>query len=239
MQGRPFEEKLPYNFSTGGEREGFNGRSPGRQEKEERGKGGHFGKSRDSENTDPEFNAKSDGPTGADAKADADLNAEEAKAPEEKSLEQRVQELEQENEELQNRLLRLQADFDNYRKRMRSEMSEVQERANVELLQKILPVLDNLKRAALAAEETAEEGSIKEGVQMITKQLEDLLEKEGVTPIECEGQPFDPTCHDAVVQEPSDDHPPNTVLEELQKGYRLKDKVLRPSIVKVSSEEGG
>lgn len=150
-------------------------------------------------------------------------------------LKQKIQQLEQEKEELINRLLRLQADFDNYRKRVRAEMEELESYANFNLIRKLLPVLDNMERACAVSGECSE--GILEGVQMILRQFKEILKKEGVVPIECEGEPFDPSCHEAVMKEKREDVPPNTIVEELQKGYRMKDKILRASMVKVSSEE--
>ncbi len=150
------------------------------------------------------------------------------------ALQQRVQALEQENEELKNRLLRLQADFDNYRKRQRVEKEDLVLHANLDLIQRLLPVIDNLDRACSAGGDNTE--SVVKGIQMINRQLKEILQKEGLQPIECQGEPFDPHCHEAVMVEKSSAYPPNTVLEELQKGYRMRDKVLRPSTVKVSGE---
>ncbi len=150
----------------------------------------------------------------------------------EEDLSDELLRLQQENEELKNRLVRLQADFENYRKRVRAEKEELVEYANCELIKKILPVIDNMERACSASQQGAE--GLIEGLEMITKQLREILEKEGLEPIECQGKPFDPPCHEAVMQEESPDHPPGTVIEELQKGYRMKDRVLRPSMVKVS-----
>ncbi len=150
-------------------------------------------------------------------------------------LQQKLQQLEQEKEELKNRLMRLQADFDNYRKRVRAEKEDLEQHANYRLVQRLLPVIDNLERACSASGERPE--NIVEGIQLISRQLHEILEKEGVTPIKCEGKPFDPNCHEAVMVEESSEHPPNTVLDELQKGYRMKDKVLRASMVKVSSDQ--
>ncbi len=146
-----------------------------------------------------------------------------------------IRKLQEENEELKNRLLRLQADFDNYRKRAKAEKEEHIEYANQELIKKLLPVLDNMDRAC-SSSEGSEEG-IKAGLEKIAKQLKEVLEKEGLATIECEGEPFDPNCHEAVMCEEDSEHPSNTVVQELQKGYMMKDKVLRPSMVKVAVDE--
>ncbi|NLX91945.1 MAG: nucleotide exchange factor GrpE [Firmicutes bacterium] len=159
---------------------------------------------------------------------------EEAKVPTEAELQSRIEELEREKQELMGRLLRLQADFDNYRKRMRAEKELLEENANFNLIQKLLPVVDNLERASLSSTEANE--AVVEGVAMITRQFLEILKKEGVEPMDCQGKPFDPNYHEAVVQEKNPDYSPGTVIEEIQKGYFMKDRVLRISMVKVSGE---
>ena len=142
--------------------------------------------------------------------------------------------LEQEKNEINNRLLRLQADFDNFRKRGRAEKEEMIILANYGLAQKLLPVIDNLERALSALQEGPE--SIKEGLEMIKKQFMDTLRNEGVAEIESVGQPFDPRYHEAVLREEGSIYPPDMVVEELQKGYIMHGRVLRASKVKVSVE---
>jgi molecular chaperone GrpE len=149
-------------------------------------------------------------------------------------LQTRVEELEQEKQELTARLLRLQADFDNYRKRMRMEKETLEENANFTFIQKLLPVMDNLERASSSSAEAKE--AIVEGLALISRQFTEILKKEGVTPMDCQGKPFDPYYHEAVIQEKSSDYAPGIVIEEIQKGYLMKDKVLRISMVKVSGE---
>ena len=161
-------------------------------------------------------------------------NEEENAAIEVDTLRQRVDELEKEKEEMNNRMLRLQADFENFRRRVRTEKEELVSYANFDLMQKLLPVVDNMERA-LSASQKGSEG-IMEGLEMIKKQFLDILSKEGVTPTESLGKPFDPNFHDAVFREKCSDYPPGTVMEELQKGYMFNDKVLRASMVKVSAE---
>lgn len=147
-------------------------------------------------------------------------------------LEQKLQELEEEKNETTNRLLRMQADFDNYRKRVRSEKGELMQSANFSLVEKLLPVIDNLERACLASEKGSE--GVIEGLKMIVRNFMDILEKEGLTPIDCVGKPFDPNCHEAVMREEGSDYPAGTVVEEIQKGYKMNEKVLRASMVKVA-----
>ncbi|NMB42346.1 MAG: nucleotide exchange factor GrpE [Firmicutes bacterium] len=169
-------------------------------------------------------------------KADVGLKAE---GPDDitiaENLEQKIEKLEQEKEEMKNRMLRLQADFENFRRRVRSEKADLISYANFDLMQKLLPVVDNLERALSASQGGASEGIV-EGLEMIRKSFLEIMAKEGVTPIESIGKPFDPNCHEAVFREENSDFPPGTVVEELQKGYMFNDKVLRVSMVKVSAE---
>lgn len=136
----------------------------------------------------------------------------------------------EENARLFARLQRLQADFDNYRKRVRSERQEWATQSLCDLIRELLPVVDNLERAK-QAEGSAE--AILAGVDLVHKQFLAVLEKYGLSVIEACGIQFDPTLHHAIMQVECD-APENTVVEELQKGYRLKDRVLRASMVKVA-----
>jgi len=130
------------------------------------------------------------------------------------------------------RLLRLQADFENFRRRSRQEKDDFYKYASEQLVVALLPVLDNFA-LALAAEGDSLDG-FKAGVQMIHRQLLDVLAAEGVTPIQAVGEPFDPARHEAVAQDGSGQHPANTVVEEFRRGYSLRDKVIRPAMVKVA-----
>lgn len=129
------------------------------------------------------------------------------------------------------RLVRLQADYDNFRRRTRQEKEEIYKYTSEKLVSALLPVLDNFD-LALSAEGNSIE-SFKSGVQMIYKQLLDVLAAEGVAQIPALGEQFDPQVHEAVLRAESEEHPDNTVIEELRRGYYLKDKVIRPSMVKV------
>lgn len=171
---------------------------------------------------------------GEDSADTGGVSSEKAKMLTEAELQSRIEKLEQEKQELTGRLLRLQADFENYRKRMRAEKALLEENANFNLIQKLLPVVDNLERASQSSAEAKE--AIVEGLAMITRQLLEIIKKEGVEPMDCQGKPFDPNYHEAVFQEKSPEHVPGTVLEEIQKGYFMKDRVLRISMVKVSGE---
>jgi len=138
-------------------------------------------------------------------------------------------------EEHYDHLLRLQADFDNYRKRSQKEKAEIIKYASERIVEDLLPVLDNFERAASAAKVNPDIAAFSQGVDMIFRQLQTALSKEGLKAMEAVGQPFDPNLHEAVLRVASDEHPENTVVEELQKGYYLKEKVLRPCMVKVSN----
>ncbi len=141
--------------------------------------------------------------------------------------------------DLKDRLARRQADFENYRKRLERERAETNERAVAEIAAKLLPVLDNLRRA-LDAEATVEAGESDEfrhflsGVDLIFKQLSGVLEALGVKPIAAVGARFDPNIHEAVMSESTDDYEPDTVMQEIIRGYRLGDKLIRPALVKVA-----
>ena len=142
--------------------------------------------------------------------------------------------------EAQEAVARRQADFDNYRKRIERERGEAYTRVVAEVTRKLLPVLDNLNRA-LDAERSVETSESPEfrhflhGVELIGKQLNEVLESFGVQPIAAVGERFDPHVHEAVVTEPSDEHEPDTVIAELARGYRIGDRLLRPAMVKVSA----
>ena len=125
-------------------------------------------------------------------------------------------------------LQRLKAEFDNYRKRAARDQESLVARAHERLVKELLPVLDDLGRALEAAEQH-EEAKLEDGVRLVERQLSDVLAKEGLTEIETDGA-FDPHVHEALLAQPSDAEP-GTVIEVLQKGYRLGDHVLRPARV--------
>jgi len=137
-----------------------------------------------------------------------------------------------ENEENRNRYLRAQADFDNFRRRSRQEKEEFAAYANTKIIEEMLPVLD-IFNMALKSSENTDTKMLLQGIEMVHRQFIGVLEKEGLQPIEAVGQTFDPNVHEAVMNIESD-QPANTVVEELRKGYRLKEKVIRPAMVKVS-----
>lgn len=157
-------------------------------------------------------------------------------SPEEKvlTLEAELKQSKEQADEYYERLQRLQAEFDNYRKRTQKEKEETVKYAAERVVEAMLPVLDNFERAVSASQSNQDFKAFSQGVEMILKQMQNALTREGLTSIEAVGQPFDPKLHEAVMQVDSTDYPENTVVEELQKGYYLKEKVLRPSMVKVS-----
>ena len=141
--------------------------------------------------------------------------------------------LKAERDALQDRLLRTAAEFDNYRKRIDRERREQSDAAAFSLLSEVLPVVDNLERA-LQSPSGPEAAGFRAGVELILRQLVDLLRKRGVTPIEALGADYDPRIHQAVSQEASDAHRDGEVMEELQRGYMLGERLLRPAMVKVA-----
>ena len=140
----------------------------------------------------------------------------------------------QEADRLQERLLRLHAEFENYRKRMAREKAEFLKFANEGLILQFLPVLDNLERAITSARAEVGSTPLIEGIEMTARLFRSTLEKVGVKPVEAVGRPFDPGFHQAVAQVESSQDEANLVVEEIQKGYVLEGRVLRPAMVKVS-----
>ena len=146
-------------------------------------------------------------------------------------LEERLALLERERDEVIDDLKRVAADFDNYRKRALRDQEALVARAHERLVKELLPVLDDLERALVAAEEH-EEAQLEEGVRLVHRELRDALAKEGLVEIETEGE-FDPHVHEALLTQPSDEDE-GAILQVIQKGYRLGDRVLRPARVVVS-----
>ncbi|WP_249871050.1 nucleotide exchange factor GrpE [Oceanobacillus saliphilus] len=144
-----------------------------------------------------------------------------------------IQALKDEKDEIYNRLLRLQAEFDNFKKRSQKEKEAARKYKSEDLINELLPAIDNFERA-LQVEVTEANASLFDGITMVYRQVQDALKSQGVEIIETEGEIFDPTVHHAVMQVEDDEIEPNTVVEELQKGYMLKDRVVRPAMVKVN-----
>lgn len=147
----------------------------------------------------------------------------------------RVAQLEQELAARDAQLKRMAADFENARKRQATERDELTKFAAERVMLNLLPVIDNFDRALQAARSATDVATVTQGVDMIYRQLQDLLTKTGVAPIEATGHPFDPNLHEAVQRVPADDNQPdNTVVEEFQRGYLLNGKVIRHALVKVA-----
>ncbi len=149
-------------------------------------------------------------------------------------LEERLAEVEREREEYLNDLKRVAADFENYRKRVARDQEGLVARAHERLVKELLPVLDDLARALEAAAQH-EEAKLEEGVRLVHRELVEALAREGLVEVETDGQ-FDPHVHEALVSQPSEQED-GSVIEVLQKGYRLGDRVLRPARVVVSQGE--
>ncbi|MFL6527323.1 MAG: nucleotide exchange factor GrpE [Chthoniobacterales bacterium] len=130
--------------------------------------------------------------------------------------------------------LRSQADFENYKKRCQREKEEAVKYANTSLLERLVTIIDNFELGLSAAKGEGENSAIYSGMSMVLKQLNDFLADNGLQPVEAEGQPFDPKLHEAIGHEPSDTIPENHVIRQTRRGYRFKDRLLRPSSVVVS-----
>jgi len=176
-------------------------------------------------------------PSGASADEAApgsDLSAEAASAA--KADESPIEALQRERDVLQDRLLRLAAEFDNYRKRVDRDRRDQAEAALASALEDLFPISDDLERA-LEVPASSDAEVYRKGVELIHRQMMELLRKRGVTPIEAVGADFDPRIHQAVVHELSARHRDGEVMEELRRGYMLGDRLLRPAMVKVAKRE--
>jgi len=134
-------------------------------------------------------------------------------------------------------LQRLQAEFDNYKKRVDREKAELIEYASAELVSELIDIMENLERGVASAKGSDDIDSIVKGMEMVSTQLKDILGSRGLKPIEAVGKKFDPHYHEAMMMTPTDEYPYNTVIEEFQQGYMIKDKVIRYSKVRVSVNE--
>jgi molecular chaperone GrpE len=135
---------------------------------------------------------------------------------------------------LKDQLLRLAADFDNFKKRSRRELSDMAKASREEVLRDLLPVFDNLERATAHAAQATDVAALSEGIAMVMRQFTDTLGKLGIERIQSVGLPFDPTVHEAVQHLETAEHPPGSVAVELQAGYRAGERVLRPALVVVA-----
>jgi molecular chaperone GrpE len=145
----------------------------------------------------------------------------------------KIAELESALAEARDKHLRLAADFDNFKKRTRQEQSQTMQHASAELIHRLLPVLDDLQNVLDHKPEGVDESWVK-GLELSVRKLEDALGTHGLEAIESVGAPFDPKLHEAVGHEESTEHPEDTVVSELRRGYRVRDRVVRPALVKVA-----
>ncbi|TFB25125.1 nucleotide exchange factor GrpE [Filobacillus milosensis] len=149
-------------------------------------------------------------------------------------IHQQIETLEQEKQDIQNKLLRTQADFDNFRRRTQKEKENDLKYKSQELVSEILPALDNFERALQTEVDDEGAQSFVDGVKMVYNQLHQALDKVGVEEIQAKNEQFDPNLHQAVMQVQEEGYESNQIVEVLQKGYRLKDRVIRPAMVKVN-----
>lgn len=149
------------------------------------------------------------------------------------TLADKIDKIEAEVEEWKQAYLRKQADFQNFTKRKEKEAEELRKYASEKVMSKVIEAVDNLERGVAASSETKDFESLVKGVEMTLSQMHGIMNTEGVEAIETEGQKFDPHLHMAVIAEDSPEHENDDIILELQKGYKLKGKVIRPSMVKV------
>lgn len=169
--------------------------------------------------------------------SDVLLNEPEKEAPSDliKEMETRIQVLEEEKQQAYDGFLRKSAEFENYKKRKDRETEDFKKFAVERLIKELLPIIDNLERAIVSSrEENVENQSLIEGVDLTLKEILKIFEKFHITPIETRDQPFNPAFHQAVMQEETDVHPDGTIIRELQKGYLMHDRLIRPAMVVVA-----
>jgi len=156
-------------------------------------------------------------------------------SPQPAGIDAELQKLKAERDQLYDRLARAQAEFDNARRRANKEQQDFRDYATMDTLKSLLPVLDSFDRALQSKSDTSD---FRSGVELIYKQLQDVLAKQGVVAIVAKGQPFDPRFHEAIEMVETTEAPDHTVLEELQRGYKYKDRLMRPAMVKVAKNPG-
>jgi molecular chaperone GrpE len=144
-----------------------------------------------------------------------------------------------ERDRMREQLLRIAADFDNFRKRSRKEIEEVRRRSIEDTLREFLPVVDNLERAAGAMTDATEVAAVTEGVHMVLRGFEDIANRLGLKRVPSVGNLFDPACHDAIQQEETNEHAPGTIMAEVVPGYYLGERLLRPAMVVVARPPTG
>jgi molecular chaperone GrpE len=153
------------------------------------------------------------------------------------SKEETVESLRAQLDEHKDKLLRAQAECANISKRLQQQHSESLKLAQMALLRTFLPVVDSFERTLQSLQEATADGPVLQGVRLIADQLRDVLRSHGVEPIEAVGKPFDPMYHEAMMQDRDSDSPPGTVTSEMERGYKMQDRVLRPSKVAVAAKD--
>lgn len=175
----------------------------------------------------PDNNSNNDVESSVDVKEDnSDVECESA-----------IASLKEEIEKINNQYIRLAADFDNYRKRQMQEREALLKYGAEETLKKMIEALDNIDRAQKSVENVDDVNTVKDSYNLVFKQIFDVLNKIGLEVIDTKDKEFDPNLHEAVMQTPTSEYPENMIINELQKGYKLGDKVLRPSLVNVAVGE--
>lgn len=152
-------------------------------------------------------------------------------------LKNKFEKLEDDKKTVDSHYIRLAADFDNFRKRQEQERGSLLKYGAEDTLKKLLPVMDTFERAQKSFKEIDDPQKLRESFDAVQKQFMDALEKIGVEKIETVGKEFDPNLHEAIMQTPSDEHPDHTIIAEMQSGYKLCDKILRPALVNVAVNE--
>ena len=179
-------------------------------------------------------------PTDEAEKVETEVEKQEVEAGDESvnnEADKKYEELQKKYDDLNNQYIRLAADFENFRKRQAQERESLLKYGAEETMKKLLDVLDNFDRGLKAIENIEDCEQVKDSYKLVCKQMNDVLTKLCLEVIESEGQEFDPNFHEAVMQTPTSEHPENTVMVQLQKGYKLGDKVLRPALVNVATAE--
>lgn len=188
------------------------------------------------EDIDPPVIPEGGQPSHAASNQESELNNFAKFALEMAEVQDKVEALTREKAVLYDQVLRRQAEFENFRKRVDKEKTEFYQRTRAEILLELLPVLDNFDRALLSlGDSEGDRESLRQGIELIHRQFSEALKKLGLQPVEAIGQVFDPHIHEAVTVEPTDKHEENTIIEEFERGYRMGDRLLRPAKVKVAA----
>jgi molecular chaperone GrpE len=163
---------------------------------------------------------------------ESDDNSESAEEPEQELTD--VEKARAERDRMREQLLRIAADFDNFRKRSRKEIEEVRRRTIEDTLREVLPIVDNLERAVEAMNDASDVEAVADGVRMVLRGFDEIANRLGLKRVPGVGSQFDPTCHDAMQQEATNEHEPGTIVSEVVPGYYLGDRLLRPAMVVVA-----